>query len=117
MSSAVRQQYLRLKAVHPDALLFFRLGDFYELFDHDAEVASRELQLTLTGREFGKGERSPMAGVPHASVDAHIGRLVERGHLVAGAEQVGDPRLAKGLVERRITRLVTPGTIRDPGLL
>jgi len=117
VSSAVRQQYLRLKAVHPDALLFFRLGDFYELFDHDAEIASRELQLTLTGREFGKGERSPMAGVPHAHIETHIGRLVERGHLVAVAEQVGDPRLAKGLVERRITRLVTPGTIREPGLL
>jgi len=117
VSSAVRQQYLRLKAVHPDALLFFRLGDFYELFDHDAEIASRELQLTLTGREFGKGERSPMAGVPHAHIETHIGRLVERGHLVAVAEQVGDPRLAKGLVERRITRLVTPGTIREPSML
>jgi DNA mismatch repair protein MutS len=117
VSSAVRRQYLQCKAVHPDALLFFRLGDFYELFDHDAEVASRELQLTLTGREFGKGERSPMAGVPHAHVETYIARLVERGYLVAVAEQVGDPRLAKGLVERRITRLVTPGTIREPSML
>jgi DNA mismatch repair protein MutS len=117
VSSAVRRQYLELKAIHPEALLFFRLGDFYELFDADAELASRVLQLTLTSREFSKGERSPMAGVPHAHVDTHIGRLVERGYLVAVAEQVGDPRSAKGLVERRIMRVVTPGTVRDPGLL
>lgn len=117
MSSAVRRQYLDLKGAHPEALLFFRLGDFYELFDDDAQLASRVLQLTLTSREFAKGERSPMAGVPHAHIETYIGRLVERGYPVAVAEQVGDPRLAKGLVERRITRVVTPGTIRDPALL
>ncbi|MGH2344777.1 MAG: DNA mismatch repair protein MutS, partial [Chloroflexota bacterium] len=117
MSSAVRRQYLELKNTHPEALLFFRLGDFYELFDDDAQLASRVLQLTLTSREFAKGERSPMAGVPHASVETYIGRLVERGYLVAVAEQVGDLRAGKGLVERRITRVVTPGTVRDPGLL
>ncbi|HWE64675.1 MAG TPA: DNA mismatch repair protein MutS, partial [Chloroflexota bacterium] len=117
MSTPVRQQYLRLKAIHPDALLFFRLGDFYELFDADAETAARELQLTLTAREFARGQRTPMAGVPHHHADGYIARLLERGFRVAIAEQIGDPRTAKGLVERRIVRLVTPGTVQDPQLL
>ena len=117
VSTPVRQQYLRLKALHPDALLFFRLGDFYELFDADAEIASRELQLTLTGREFSRGQRSPMAGVPHHHADTYIGRLIERGYRVAIADQIGDPKAAKGLVERRVVRVITPGTVRDPALL
>lgn len=117
MSTPVRRQYLALKAVHPEALLFFRMGDFYELFDGDAEIVSRELQLTLTGREFVKGQRSPMAGVPYQHAEAHIARLVERGYRIALADQVGDPKQAKGLVERRIVRLITPGTIVEPHLL
>ena len=117
MSTPVRRQYLALKAVHPEALLFFRMGDFYELFDGDAEIVSRELQLTLTGREFAKGQRSPMAGVPYQHAEAHIARLVERGYRIALADQIGDPKQAKGLVERRIVRLITPGTIIEPHLL
>ena len=117
MSTPVRRQYLALKAVHPEALLFFRMGDFYELFDGDAEIVSRELQLTLTGREFVKGQRSPMAGVPYQHAEAHIARLVERGYRIALADQIGDPKQAKGLVERRIVRLITPGTIVEPHLL
>ena len=117
MSTPVRQQYLALKAIHPDALLFFRMGDFFEMFDTDAETAARELQLTLTAREFVKGVRTPMAGFPHHSADVHIARLLERGFRVAIAEQIGDPKAAKGLVERRVVRLITPGTILDPQLL
>ena len=117
MSTPVRQQYLRLKAEYPDALLLFRLGDFFEMFDGDAEIGARELGLTLTSRQFSKDERSPMAGVPWHHADTHIGRLVERGHKVAIAEQIGDPKTGKGLVERRIVRVITPGTVREPGLL
>ncbi len=117
MSSPVREQYLRLKAAHPDALLFFRLGDFYELFDRDAEIAARELQLTLTGRDFSRDERAPMAGVPYQHADGYIARLVDRGYRVAIAEQIGDPKSGKGLVERRIVRVITPGTVRDPTML
>ena len=117
MSTPVRQQYLRLKAEYPDALLLFRLGDFFEMFDGDAEIGSRELGLTLTSRLFSKDERSPMAGVPWHHADTHIGRLVERGYKVAIAEQIGDPKASKGLVERRIVRVITPGTLREPGLL
>ncbi len=117
MSTPVRRQYLRLKAEYPDALLLFRLGDFFEMFDGDAEIGARELGLTLTSRQFSKEERSPMAGVPWHHADAHIGRLVERGHKVAIAEQIGDPRTSKVLVERRIVRVITPGTVREPGLL
>ena len=117
MSSPVRDQYLRLKAEYPDALLLFRLGDFFEMFDGDAEIGARELGLTLTNRQFSKDERSPMAGVPWHHADTHIGRLVERGYKVAIAEQIGDPKASKGLVERRIIRVITPGTVREPGLL
>jgi DNA mismatch repair protein MutS len=117
LSTPVRQQYLRLKAECPGALLLFRLGDFYEMFDADAETAARELGLTLTGRQFEKGIRAPMAGVPCDHADVHIGRLVERGYKVAIAEQIGDPRASKGLVERRIVRIITPGTLREPNLI
>jgi DNA mismatch repair protein MutS len=117
VSTPVRQQYLRLRAQYPDAILLFRLGDFYEMFDADAEVAARELGLTLTGRQFAKGARSPMAGVPCHHADGHIARLVERGYKVAIADQIGDPRSSKGLVERRVVRVITPGTLREPSLL
>lgn len=103
-------QYRALKAKNKDALLFFRLGDFYEMFFEDAEVGSRELGITLTGRDAGKGRRAPMCGVPHHSVDDYIRILVDKGYRVAICDQMEDPSLAKGLVRRDITRVITPGT-------
>jgi DNA mismatch repair protein MutS len=115
--SAVREQYLAVKREHPGAILFFRLGDFYEMFDEDAELVARELELTLTKREWGRGERSPMAGVPYHAADRYIARLIAKGYRVAVCEQVSDPAIAKGLVEREVLRVVTPGTIVDPAML
>ncbi|MDI3317319.1 MAG: DNA mismatch repair protein MutS [Bacillota bacterium] len=110
-------QYLRIKAEHPDALLFFRLGDFFELFFEDAEIAARELDLVLTGRELQKGHRVPMCGVPHHAAEGYIRRLVERGYRVALCEQMEDPRLAKGLVQRQVIQVISAGTLLEPGLL
>lgn len=115
--SPMMQQYMRLKEQHPDALLFFRLGDFYELFFDDALTASRELELTLTGRDCGLSERAPMCGVPHHSVQAYLARLLEKGYKVAIGEQTQDPAEAKGLVERAVVRVVTPGTVIEPNML
>jgi DNA mismatch repair protein MutS len=112
----VRRQYLQIKAQHPDAIVFFRLGDFYETFDEDAEVAARELDLVLTSRPVAKGERVPMAGVPHHAVEGYIARLIEKGYRVAIAEQVGEVT-GRGLVDREVTRVVTPGTVVEPALL
>ena len=103
-------QYRRLKAKYPDAILFFRLGDFYEMFYEDAETGSRELGITLTGRVAGGGKRAPMCGVPHHSVDDYIKVLVEKGYKVAICEQMEDPSQAKGLVHRDVVRVITPGT-------
>ncbi|MEA3342024.1 MAG: DNA mismatch repair protein MutS, partial [Chloroflexota bacterium] len=114
--SPVRKQYLQIKAQHPDAILFFRLGDFYETFDEDAETAARELDLVLTSRPVSKGVRVPMAGVPYHAVDGYIARLVEKGYRVAMAEQVGEST-GRGLVHREVRRVVTPGTVVDPALL
>lgn len=111
------QQYLAIKEQHPDELLFYRLGDFYEMFFDDAETASRELELTLTGRDCGLPERAPMCGVPYHAVDTYITRLIEKGYRVAICEQMEDPALAKGLVKREITRIVTPGTVTDQSAL
>jgi len=111
------QQYQELKARYPGALLMFRLGDFYELFFDDAQVASRELEIVLTSREIGKGRRVPMCGVPHHAVSGYLARLVERGYRVAMCDQVEDPRKARGLVRRDVTRVVTPGTVMDAGQL
>ena len=97
--SPVRLQYFGVKRQHPDALLFFRMGDFYELFDEDAEVAARELELTLTRRDWGRGEKSPMAGVPHHAADGSIARLIAKGFRVAVCEQTSDPAISKGVVE------------------
>ncbi|HST87604.1 MAG TPA: DNA mismatch repair protein MutS, partial [Ktedonobacterales bacterium] len=116
-SSPIRLQYLGVKRQHPDALLFFRMGDFYEMFDEDAETAARELEITLTRRDWGRGEKSAMAGVPHHAAEGYIARLIARGYRVAVCEQVSDPALAKGLVEREVLRVVTPGTIVDPAML
>jgi DNA mismatch repair protein MutS len=112
----LRQQYLDIKKQHPDCILFFRLGDFYETFDEDAEVAARELDLVLTGRPVSKEERVPMAGVPHHALEHYIARLIEKGYHVAVCEQLSEPD-GRGIVDRAVTRVVTPGTIVEPELL
>ncbi len=111
------QQYLRLKAEHPDVLLFYRMGDFYELFYDDARKAARLLDITLTQRGHSAGEPIPMAGIPFHSVDQYLARLVKRGESVAICEQIGDPSTSKGPVERKVLRVVTPGTVTDEALL
>ncbi|WP_372636176.1 DNA mismatch repair protein MutS [Cohnella sp.] len=111
------EQYLSVKATAKDALLFFRLGDFYEMFFEDAITASRELEITLTGRGAGMEERVPMCGVPHHSAEGYIARLVEKGYKVAVCEQVEDPASTKGVVRREIVRIVTPGTVMDAKLV
>ncbi|MGB8345305.1 MAG: DNA mismatch repair protein MutS [Ktedonobacteraceae bacterium] len=115
--SPVRTQYLQIKAQNPDTILFFRMGDFYEMFDDDAEIVAREMEIALTRRDFGRGEMSPMAGVPHKAADGYIARLVAKGYRVAVCEQMSDPALSKGLVDREVVRIVTPGTVIDPALL
>jgi DNA mismatch repair protein MutS len=115
--SPIRAQYLGVKRQYPDAIVFFRLGDFYEMFDEDAELVARELEITLTRRDFGRGERAPMAGVPHQAAEGYIARLIAKGYRVAVCEQVSDPALARGLVEREVVRVVTPGTVVDPAML
>ena len=115
----MRKQYLELKEKYPDCLLFFRLGDFYEMFDEDARVASKELDLTLTTRDRNKDipkeDRVPMCGVPYHSYQSYLARLIARGYKVAICEQMEDPSSAQGLVEREIVRIVTPGTALDAG--
>ena len=113
------RQYLEIKQRHPDCLLFFRLGDFYEMFSEDARLASKELDLTLTTRDRGKEkeEQTPMCGVPFHSAESYIARLVARGYKVAICEQMEDPALAKGLVKRDIIRIVTPGTVTESSML
>ena len=115
----MRRQYNEIKERNQDCILFFRLGDFYEMFDEDAKVAARELDLTLTTRDRNKPkeEQTPMCGVPYHSVDAYIARLVQKGYKVAICEQMEDPALAKGIVERDITRIVTPGTVTESCML
>ena len=115
--SPMMQQYMKLKEQNPDTLLFFRVGDFYEMFFDDAITASRELELTLTGKDCGLEERAPMCGVPFHAVDTYVARLVERGYRVAIGEQMQDPALAKGLVERDIIRIVTAGTLTDSAVI
>ncbi len=110
-------QYLRLKAQHPDMLMFYRMGDFYELFFADAQRAARLLDITLTARGQSAGAPIPMAGVPHHAVEQYLARLVKLGESVAICEQIGDPAAAKGPVERAVTRIVTPGTLTDSALL
>ena len=115
----MKKQYLEIKAQHPDCLLFFRLGDFYEMFDEDAKVAAEELNLTLTTRDRNKPleERTPMCGVPYHSAEAYIARLIAKGYKVAICEQTEDPAQAKGLVDREIIRVVTPGTLIEENML
>lgn len=111
------EQYFEVKNQYKDYLLFYRLGDFYEMFFDDAVVASRELELTLTGRDCGEAERAPMCGVPFHSADVYIGKLIEKGYKVAICEQMEDPALAKGLVKRDVIRVITPGTLIESNLL
>jgi DNA mismatch repair protein MutS len=113
----IRRQYLQLKNQYPDSILFFRLGDFYETFDADAELIARELDIVLTSRPVGKGQRVPLAGVPYHAADNYIARLIEKGYRVAVAEQLADPSTVKGIVPRDVTRVVTPGTVIEPELL
>lgn len=111
------QQYLDMKEKYSDCLLFFRLGDFYEMFFDDAKTASRELELVLTGRDCGLSERAPMCGVPYHSVNSYINKLINKGYKVAICEQLTDPSLAQGLVERDVIRVITPGTVIEEQLL
>ena len=108
--SPMMQHYLKTKDEHPDCVLFYRLGDFYEMFFEDALDISKELELTLTGKDCGMEERAPMCGIPYHAAEVYIGKLIEKGFKVAICEQVQDPKLAKGLVERKVIRIVTPGT-------
>ncbi len=111
------QQYLQLKSDNKDCLLFFRLGDFYEMFFDDAKTAAHELELTLTGRDCGMPERAPMCGVPYHAVNTYVEKLISKGYKVAICEQLEDPALAKGLVQRGITRIITPGTVIESNML
>jgi len=112
----IRKQYLEIKRQYPDAILFFRLGDFYETFDQDAEIAARELDIVLTSRNVAKGVRVPMAGIPHHAAENYLARLIERGYHVAICEQVGE-QPAHGIFPRKVVRVVTPGTVVEAGLL
>ena len=107
------QHYLQTKEEYKDCILFYRLGDFYEMFFEDAKTVSKELELTLTGKSCGLEERAPMCGVPFHAADGYINRLVKKGYKVAICEQVEDPKLAKGIVKREVIRVVTPGTNID----
>ncbi len=111
------EQYLQIKEQHPQDILFYRLGDFYEMFFEDAKVASRELELVLTGRDCGQEERAPMCGVPYHACESYIARLVSRGYKVAICEQTEDPKAAKGIVKRDVVRVITPGTVIEGSML
>ena len=115
--SPMMKQYFSIKENNKDSILFFRLGDFYEMFFEDAKVASKELELTLTGRDCGQEERAPMCGVPFHSAENYIARLVSKGYKVAICEQTEDPSQAKGIVKRDIIRVITPGTVMESSML
>ena len=115
--SPMMQQYMDIKENYRDCILFFRLGDFYEMFFDDATTASRELELTLTGKNCGMEERAPMCGVPFHSADTYISRLIEKGYKVAICEQTEDPASTRGIVKREVIRVVTPGTVLSSGML
>ena len=117
MTTPGRRQYLRIKKEHQDEVLLFRMGDFYETFDDDARVISRELEIALTSREMGQGQRVPLAGIPYHSLDTYLARLIKKGYKVAICEQTSDPATSKGLVDREVVRVVTPGTVMEDGAL
>lgn len=115
-ASPIRKQYLEIKAQYPESIVFFRLGDFYETFDGDAEITARELDIVLTERSVGKGQRVPMAGIPHHAAENYLARLIDKGYHVAICEQMGDQPV-KGIFPRKVVRVVTPGTVVEPALL
>ena len=115
--SPMMQQYMDIKSNYQDCILFFRLGDFYEMFFEDAITCTRELELTLTGKQCGMEERAPMCGVPFHSAETYIARLVDRGYKVAICEQTEDPAAAKGIVKRDVVQIVTPGTVISSSML
>lgn len=117
VTTPVRRQYLNIKSNYPDCILLFRMGDFFETFDEDAELVARELDIALTSREFGKGQRHPLAGVPYHALNNYLGRLIRKGYKVAICEQTSDPSDSRGLVDREVVRVVTPGTLVEPSLL
>ena len=111
--SPMIRQYIEIKEKYPDTLIFYRVGDFYELFFNDAIVGAKELEIVLTGKDAGVEERVPMAGVPHHAVDSYLDTLTNKGYKVAIVEQVEDPKQAQGIVKRDVVRIVTPGTVID----
>ena len=117
MTTPGRRQYLRIKQEHQDEVLLFRMGDFYETFDDDARIIARELEIALTSREMGSGQRVPLAGIPYHSLDTYLARLIKKGYKVAICEQVSDPATSRGLVDREVVRVVTPGTVVEDSLL
>src|SRR5688500_16659555 len=117
VSTPIRRQYLEIKRRFPQAIVFFRLGDFYETFDDDAKLVSQELEITLTSKPMGKDLRVPLAGFPYHSLQLHLKKLVGRGFKVAICEQMEDPKQAKGIVAREVVRVVTPGTVVEEDLL
>ena len=110
------QQYIECKENYPDAIVFFRIGDFYEMFFEDAYIASRELEIALTGKDAGYKERVPMCGIPFHAYSGYAEKLISKGYKVAIVEQVEDPSQAKGLVKRDVVKIITPGTITEAGL-
>ena len=117
MTTPARKQYLRIKSDHKDEILLFRMGDFYETFDEDAQIISRELEIALTSREMGKGQKVPLAGIPYHALEGYLTRLINRGFRVAICEQTSDPSTSKGIVDREVVRIVTPGTVIEDSLL
>ncbi len=117
MTTPARKQYLDIKSQHQEEILLFRMGDFYETFDDDAKILARELEIALTSREMGKGERVPLAGIPYHALEGYLARLIESGYRVAICEQVSDPAASKSIVDRKVVRIVTPGTIIEESLL
>ena len=117
MTTPMMKQYQEIKAKVPDAILFFRLGDFYEMFGSDAELAAPILEIALTSREAGEGKRTPMCGVPYHAVENYLSKLVSSGHKVAICEQMEDPKAVKGIVKREVIRIVSPGTVTEGAAL
>ena len=117
MTTPARKQYLKIKSDHKDEILLFRMGDFYETFDEDARIISRELEIALTSREMGKGHKVPLAGIPYHALESYLTRLINRGFRVAICEQTSDPASSKGIVDREVVRIVTPGTVVEDSLI
>ena len=117
MTTPARSQYLRIKEEHKDEILLFRMGDFYETFDSDAHTLARELEIALTSREMGKGHRVPLAGIPYHALNSYLSKLIRKGYKVAICEQTSDPATSKGLDQREVVRVVTPGTVIEESIL